>query len=730
MPYGKNDTIKNTNVNYSGRDFNDLKSLLMNYAKSYFPNTYRDFNETSPGMMLIELSAYVGDVLNFYVDQQYREMMLPLSEERKNILTLAKSQGYKVNPISPAYAEIEVKTTITADSNGKPNYSDANCCTVDKGMSIASSIDPSLVFETLEIVDFKASSSADIAPVVASVNDSTGIPTTYNLTRKVRAISGKTITDTFDIGQPKKFKKITLNETNVIEILSVKDSNGNVWYEVESLAQDKVPFIKHYSSDENRNTVYSNTNNSSVIKMPVPYSLEYIKTTKRFVTEIDEDYRTHLIFGNGILKNGNTFNASFLAIEQVGINLPGGEDNLEKEIDPLLGDAYGTLGEAPSNTTLTITYRIGGGVKSNINSDLLTNITGKTALSGNTTTLSVTNPHPSSGGTSGESVEEIRHRAMANIATQNRCVSKEDYEARSLNMPAKFGNIAKVYCARSGAIRTAQREKLANLVDNLKMIIDKNYEIFDPGISGEDKNNLLSDIRVLLDADKSGGLSSEDFEILYETLEMTYQNVTDDDRLYTVDLYLLSYDKNKNLTATPNIIKQNLKQYLNQYRLMTDQVSFYDGYVVNFGVIFDIVGQQYENKDEIKLRCIQAIKDYYSVDKMQFKQILYTNDIENLLMDVDGVRAVNYVTLTQNFDYNSTNGATEDPVFNPGLYTTVINSDGTTSTTSNSGYGYYFDFSKFYGNSAVAGKGIVLPAYEPAVFELKNPNTNIKGIVR
>ena len=214
---------------------------------------------------------------------------------------------------------------------------------------------------------------------------------------------------------------------------------------------------------------------------------------------------------------------------------------------------------------------------------------------------------------------------------------------------------------------------------------------------------------------------------------MTFSNITADDRLYTIDLYLLSYDINKNLVNTPSIIKQNLKQYLGQYRLLTDQVSFYDGYIVNFGVIFDVVGQPYENKDQIKIKCIQAIKEYFSIDKMQFKQILYTNDIENLLMDVDGVRAVNYVTLTQNFDYNAptTDGGTQPPIFSPPLYSTVISSDGTTSTsTTNTGYGYYYDFSKFYGINAVAGRGIALPAYEPAVFELKNPNKNIKGIVR
>ena len=231
-----------------------------------------------------------------------------------------------------------------------------------------------------------------------------------------------------------------------------------------------------------------------------------------------------------------------------------------------------------------------------------------------------------------------------------------------------------------------------------------------------------------MDADQSGGLNPEDFEILYETLDMTFTNVTDDERLYTVDLYLLSYDNNKNLVPTPMIIKQNLKQYLNQYRLLTDQVSFSDGFIVNFGVVFDVVGQSYENKDQIKLQCIQAIKDYFSISKMQFKQIIYSQNLENILMDVDGVKAVNYVSLTQDFDYNAE--TVEDPVFSPPLYTTVINSDGSTTETSNTGYGYYYEFNKFYGKDAVAGRGVVLPAYEPAVFELKNPNQNIKGIVR
>ena len=737
---GKNE-LKKSNVNYVGRDFNDLKKSLINYTKSYFPDTYRDFNETSPGMLLLELSAYVGDVLNFYVDQQYREMLLPLSEDKRNILHIAKSYGYKTLPISPSYVELTVTDTISATVDGNPDYTDAKI--IDRSMVVASSVDTNLTFETLDIVDFKVSSSNDIAPEVSSIN-TVGVPTGYKLTRKVKAISGETKSATFTIGEPEKFRKITLSETNVIEIIKVEDTNGAVWYEVETLAQDKIPVEKHYSSDDNRNTGYMDTSDSA-IKTPVPYSLEYVKTGKRFMVDVDEDNKTNLIFGNGILKNGNTFDSTFLAVEQQGINLPGGEEDLESEIDPLLGDAYGTLGQAPSHTTLTVTYRIGGGFDSNIASGILTTKSGMTVIQGlsDTSTVSVTNEQPSTGGSSGETVEEIRYRTMGHISTQNRCVTKQDFEVRTLHMPAKFGNLAKVYCMRSGAVRTAQRAKVQNLVDTLKGVIDINFDMFDPGMDEAEKIQLMGKLKNKLasaDEPKSIGdgnpdtpvLSKDDFQILLETLELTYQNVSQDDRLYTVDLYLLSYDNNKNLITTPNIIKQNLKQYLNQYRMITDQVSFHNGHVINFGVIFDVIAQSYENKDQVKLRCIEAIKNYFKIDSMQFKQILYTNDITQLLIDVDGVRSVNYVTITQDKDFNAQTGpnGSEVATFTPGLYTNLIQSDGSTVTTGNIGYGYYYDFSVFYGPDAVAGSGVILPSYEPALFELKNPNENIKGIVR
>ena len=154
MPtYGK-ENFKESNVNYLNKDFGALKESLMNYAKSYFPNTYRDFNESSPGMMLLEMNAYVGDVLSFYIDQQYREMLLPLAEERRNIINLAKMFGYKVKPIVPAYVDLTFTSNVAASSgdNSKIDYTDGG--TFSPGIEIASAANSDISFTTLEHIDF------------------------------------------------------------------------------------------------------------------------------------------------------------------------------------------------------------------------------------------------------------------------------------------------------------------------------------------------------------------------------------------------------------------------------------------------------------------------------------------------------------------------------------------------------------------------------------------------
>ena len=156
MPYSNNTSGDNRQVNYSDKEFSSLKSALIDYAKAYFPNTYQDFNETSPGMMLIEMSAYVGDVLSFYIYQQYKEMMLPLAQERRNVLNLAKTLGYKVKPVKAAFVDLTVSQqlgyTLADDNSRYPDWTD--CKRYSQGIIVKSQNNSDIEFETLDEVDF------------------------------------------------------------------------------------------------------------------------------------------------------------------------------------------------------------------------------------------------------------------------------------------------------------------------------------------------------------------------------------------------------------------------------------------------------------------------------------------------------------------------------------------------------------------------------------------------
>ena len=762
MPtYGKND-FKESNVNYLNKDFDSLKQSLMNYAKSYFPNSYKDFNETSPGMMLLEMNAYVGDVLSFYIDQQYREMLLPLAEERRNIINIASMFGYKVKPIVPAYVDLTFAQTLDAAGveSDKVDYSTGGI--FNPGIEVHGS-NSSIVFETLEPIDFQITGSNDTQEV-AEIGTS-NLATSYNLYRTVRAVSGKSKTIKFDIGEPEKFKKLTIPDTNVIDIISCVDSNGNNWYEVDFLAQDKVPIETHYTSDSSRPSAYHNSFNPNINEtQPVPYSLQYIKTSKRFTRETNVDNTTSLVFGNGVLKNGQVIDDGFIDVQQIGIVVPGQYSNVNSAIDPLLGDEYSTLGETPNNTSLTITYRVGGGISKNVNSNTLDTIVAGTIAPGSPSAvslddLSVTNNLPARGGKDEETIDEIREKAKAFFTTQNRCVTKEDYEARVLNIPAKFGNIAKVYVSRAaeqddiGYGQAELLENLGTLQTNLQSVLSGFGGLINDGIANLNNSEFLQpqNFMTYLTNLQTQHISlqsvfSNDLQSLYNT---DLQSTTFE--LSSINIYVLGYDNNKQLIGNPmvtydtsisdnvpQVLLTNIKNYLENFKILTDNVRLLNGYVVNFGVMFDVVAEQYADKNQVKLRCIDVIKNYFDVDNMQFNQPIYLSKLEYELMGVEGVRSLDHVTITQHEDYHlNGNGETLDGQ----TYTYSYNEnagpdldgdgqpDGGYSSDDNDGqdgYGYFYDFANSLSD------GIIRPPElsTPAVFELKNPNQNIKGRVR
>jgi hypothetical protein len=736
MPTYGNENFKESNVNYLNKDFSALKQSLMNYAKSYFPDTYRDFNETSPGMMLLEMNAYVGDVLSFYIDQQYRELLLPLAEERRNIITMAKMFGYKVKPIVPAYVDLTFTSNVDVDSGDTSKVDYDNAGVFDPGIEIVSSTNSNTTFVTLEPIDFKIEQENDTNTIGTTAD--TGLASTYTLSRTVRAVSATEKTITFQVGIPEKFKTLTIPDTNVIDIISCVDSNNNNWYEVDFLAQDKVPISTHYTDDVDRESAYIDFQGNTSVEA-VPYSLTYITSPKRFTRETNQDNTTSLVFGNGVLKDGETIDDGFIDMEQVGIIIPGQTNDLNQSIDPLLGDEYSTLGETPNNTTLTITYRVGGGINSNVPSGDLTTLPTVSAVLGTSTLTSVTNDTPARGGKDEEDTIEIKEKAKAFFSTQNRCVTKEDYEARVLNIPAKFGNIAKAYVTRE-APEIAGDSNLTQL-QNYFNDIDSGVTFFRDYLNSPqftlNLNNLINgtgNIETVI-----SGLDAILASEIDDIEQPDISNLARELELGTINIYVLGYNNKKQLVGNthfssvglPTTLTSNIKNYLENFKIMTDTVTINDGYIVNFGVIFDVVAEKYANKQKVKLDCIQKIKDYFRIENMQFNQPIYKSNLEFELMGVEGVRSIGHVTLTQDYDYFYLEDSGDGESLTSPTYTysregdEFIDQSGGEGTA---GYGFKYNFA-----TALSDDGtIVLPPTtdNPAVFELKNPNENIEGRVR
>ena len=431
-------------VRYLNKDFGAFREGLVEFAKSYYPNTYNDFNEASPGMMFIEMASYVGDVLSYYVDSQFKEMLLAYAEDRKTIYEMAQTFGYKPKVTSPSFTTIDVFQTVPATGTGtavKPDMRYA--LTVNEGTIV--NANNGTVFRTLEDCNFKFSSSFDPLTIdVYEVNQTTKVPSLYLLKKSARVSSGNIKTEYFTFGTAEQYPRIKLQESKIIELISVTDSDNNKWYEVPYLAQDTTFIdVENTSANDPSLSQYNDT---------VPYLLKLKKTPRRFVTYIIQDGSTELRFGAGISDSPDEEivpNPS-----SVGSSLPGSPSFLDTYFDPANFLKTKAYGQAPANTTLTIKYTYGGGMSDNVAVDRIKNITGinftqvTTGLSAGLVTstqnsVAVTNPYPATGGKSKESTTEIKNNALAYFQAQGRAVTKEDYITRTYAMNTKYGAVSK-----------------------------------------------------------------------------------------------------------------------------------------------------------------------------------------------------------------------------------------------------------------------------------------------
>jgi len=583
MAYNKvSNKTQDKDVKYLSKDYNSFKNQLMEFAEVYFPHNFNDFSEGNPGMMFLEMASYVGDVLSFYTDTQIQENFLSLAQSKENLYNFAYAMGYKPKVTSAASANLEISqlvpSKLSTDSDGNDVYiPDYDYSLKIKTNSTFTSTEGS-TFYLSQDCDFNYSSSQ--SPLTSSIYqyDNSNNPEYYLLQKNIHVISGETKTQEFTIGEIERFKTLTLFDENIISIESIKDSDSNEYYEVPYLAQDTIfEEITNTAANDPELHGYSNE---------TPYLLKLKQVPKRFINRFRSNNQLEIQFGAGISDKSDE--QIIPNPDNIGLGIKDGRSKLDRAYDPsnfLYTKAYG---QVPSNTTLTVTYLVGGGLSSNVNSNTITKV-GTLFQNYNTglntgmknfieTTVACTNPQAASGGGGGDSIEDIRLNTIANFSSQQRTVTREDYIVRALSMPPQFGSIAKAYITQD---------------------------------------------------DQTSPLTTEPNKIPNPS---------------ALNLYILGYDYGQKLINLNTATKTNLSTYLEQYRMLTDAINIKNAYVINFSIEFEITVFKNYNNQNVLLQCISEIQSYFNITKWQINQPIIISDIKNTIGAVKGVQTVERVS--------------------------------------------------------------------------------------
>ena len=594
-------------IKYVNKDFSNYRDQLIEFSKSYFPDTYNDFSPTSPGMMFIEMASYVGDVLSFYQDMQLQETYLQYAKNPSNLYTMAYMMGYRPKVTAASEVTIQLSQTVGA-VGGNPDWNQA--LKLAPNTRLSSTTGGNVKFIIDKPVDFSFSSSYDPTDVVVETLSGT-TPATFILTKTAKAISGEVKTQTEVITSVEKFKTITIADTNIIGILSITDSSGKTWYEVPFLGQD---------------TIFKDTSNTDPAdKGQVPYLLSLERVPRRFVTRLDSSGNLTIQFGSGVTGQDD----SILTPDptNVGLGSSQGVSRIDYAYDPSNFLYTQTYGLAPSNTTLTISYLVGGGITANVPANSITVIDLATKTAGDLTyqnSLTSINSEAATGGKDGDSVEDLRQNSMRAFNEQGRAVTLADYTVRALSLPSKYGSIAKVYVTQ---------DQLTNPNSATDSIIDSNP--------------------------------------------------------LSLSMYTLAYDNNRNLINTSANLQSNLKQYIAQYMIITDALNLRNAFVVNIEVDFDIIVQPNYLGRDVLVACTDKLKSYFDITNWSINQPINLSTIYTLLDQVKGVQTVQKIN--------------------------IINKAGG-------------DYSQYaYDIQGATRNNIVYPSYDPCIFEVKYPDTDIKG---
>ncbi|MEK9767338.1 MAG: hypothetical protein VW683_00340 [Betaproteobacteria bacterium] len=596
-------------IKYLNKDFSSFRKSLLEYAKSYFPNTYQDFNTASPGSMFIEMAAYIGDVLSLYVDQSFRENLLNYAEQKENVVAIAQAMGWRVRNVAPSMVELTLYQICPADGSGELNPKHLlrlnSGCRFGTNSSLGSD---RLVFRTNDFVDFSEPTRRQVQ--IYSVDSGTGLPLSYLVSKKITAISAEEKQFTYQVNDVTRYLKIEVPDDKVISVYSIVDSNGNTWYEVDNLAQDLI-FQDTYvpAIDEDGHT-------------PPAFTATSVKTDYRYTTRLNRELKTEILFGGG----NNTLSDIVTEFDPKQIYDPEYAQQVTvtpiTQFDLTLTNSFGL---APSNTTLTIKYLSGGGVDTNVPSNSITevlslnlanDISNYTTQETNTfntakNSLTVVNTVAATGGADEPSIDEIRQITLGFFSSQDRVVTNEDYNSRVLAMPAKYGAVAKVFVTADEQIN----------------------KVIEWTVTGDNVNN---------DGDPENNvLFVENPPVENAVEEGKYTNA--------VNLYMLGYDRRKRLGNLNTLVKKNIKTYLAPYRMLTDQVNLYDAFIVNLQIDFDITVYKNYNLNDTLARALDTVKKYFDIDKWQINQPIVLSDLRLRIDEVDGVQTINNLEISNKY---------------------------------------------------------------------------------
>jgi len=552
-------------INYTARDFASIKQELVNYAQKYYPETFRDFNEASFGSLMLDMVAYVGDIISFYTDFQANESYLETALEFQNVLKISKQFGYKFRPNASSFGEASFFVTIPSlPTLTSPDYSYAPV--LKRGSTFATA--GNQLFTLVEDVDF--SETQDAVLVASTTADGTA-PDRFALKAKGMVISGEVDFKTFNVEQYEKFLSLFIDDPNVTEIVSVIDSNGNNYYEVDYLTQDVVyvPVLNTSDSKQYAKNIY-----------------KPISVPRRFSTEFSSAGVT-MQFGFGTEDNEE----KVLDPTSMSLDIFGKDYITEKSIDPAVFTKTTKMGVVPSNTSLTVSYRkntqatVNASVGS-LNRVVASNFTffNETALNQTErstviNSLELTNEKIISGEASDITTEELKLRTQGAYASQNRAVTAEDYVSLCYNMPSNFGQIKKATLLRD-----------------------------ETSFSGKNLN-----------------------------------------------LYVISTDSLGLLAQTNNVIKQNLRSWINQYKMIGDTVDILDTRIINLQIEFSVVSYANVNKFDVINECVTTLSNFFSDYTYDIGEPFKITDVYKVLNNVPSVVDTKMVTVTQKLGNNYSN---------------------------------------------------------------------------